>query len=108
MLFSYNILPPVAVAEAREKIMVNRWALLSEFYIHPLSQDALENYFTKIPLKKKKLLLTNGMKQYRVSQIAALMELCEEEIAPNVRNCFGERWPALAFIHPENANVIDA
>ena len=50
ILIAYDIQPPVAVAEAPpEGIMINRWALLSEFYIHPVSRDALETYFTKIP-----------------------------------------------------------
>jgi hypothetical protein len=48
------------------------------------------------------------MKQHRMSQVAGLMKLCMEEVAPNVRNCFGARWPALMHIHPEKGGFTDA
>jgi hypothetical protein len=43
-----------------------------------------------------------------MSQIAALMKLCMEEVAPNVMNCFGARWPALVHIHPDKGGFTDA
>ena len=108
LLISYDASPiSAAVDVPSEGVMVNRWALLSEFYIHPISREALENYFTKIPQQGKNLLLTDGMKGYRLSQLAALLKICTEEVAPNVRNCFGGRWPALIHIHPEKGSFID-
>lgn len=109
LLFSYDVQPAAVTTDVPpEGITVNRWALLAEFYIHPASRDAHEDYFTKIPPAGKNQLLTDGMKQHRMSQVAALMKLCIEEVAPNVRNCFGARWPALINIHPEKGGFADA
>ena len=108
ILISYDATPiPGVVDVPSEGVMVSRWALSSEFYIHPVSREALENYCTKIPQQGKNLLLTDGMKGYRLSQLAALLKICTEEVAPNVRNCFGGRWPALIHIHPEKGSFID-
>jgi hypothetical protein len=63
LLFSYDVLPAaVATDVPPEGTTVNRWTLLAEFYVHPASRDALETYFTKIPLEGKNQLLTDGMK----------------------------------------------
>ena len=35
------------------------------------------------------------------------MKTCVEEVAPSVSNLFGERWPALASIHPEKSIFAD-
>ena len=95
------------IPEALEGVMVNRWALMSEFYVHPLSREALEGYCSKIPSDGKNHLLTDGMKAHRLNQMTELMRLCVEDIAPNVSNCFGERWPALSSIHPEKGTFND-
>lgn len=109
LTISYNVAPCAITTDVPpEGITVNRWALLAEFYIHPASRDALETYFTKIPPKGKNQLMADGVKQHRMSQIAALMKLCMEEVAPNVRNCFGARWPALVHIHPDKGGFTDA
>ena len=76
---------------------------MAEFMIHPSALDALENYHRKIPQDGKNLLLTDGMKAHRRSQVAGLMKICVEDVAPNVTNLFGDKWPALANIHPENS-----
>lgn len=108
ILISYDVLPTAVATEVpQEGITVNRWALLSEFYVHPASRDALQTCFTKIPPEGKNQLLTDGMKQHRMSQIGALMKLCMEEVAPNVRNCYGTRWRALLHLHPEKGAFID-
>ena len=109
LTISYNVAPCAITTDVPpEGITVNRWALLAEFYIHPASRDALETYFTKIPPKGKNQLMVDGVKQHRMSQIAALMKLCMEEVAPNVRNCFGARWPALVHIYPDKGGFTDA
>ena len=93
---SYDITPVIATAtEATEGVVVNRWALMAEFLEHPSVLDALEAYH------KRNLLLTDGMKAHRRSQIAGLMKICLEDVAPNVSNLFAEKWPALSSIHPE-------
>jgi hypothetical protein len=33
-----------AVPEISEGVVVNRWALMAEFYVHPLSRESLESY----------------------------------------------------------------
>lgn len=109
ILMSYDIAPiAVAVAEVTEGVVVNRWALMAEFLVHPSALDALEAYHKKIPQEGKNLLLTDGMKNHRRAQIAELMRICEEEVAPQVSNLFGEKWPALLNIHPENGKFSDA
>ena len=109
ILISYDIAPiAVAVAEVTEGVVVNRWALMAEFLVHPSALDALEAYHKKIPQEGKNLLLTDGMKNHRRAQIAELMRICEEEVAPQVSNLFGEKWPALLNIHPENGKFSDA
>jgi hypothetical protein len=109
LLISYNVAPSAATTDTPpEGITVNRWALLSEFYVNPASRDALETYFTKIPPEGKNQLLTDGMKHHRMSQVAGLIKLCMEEVAPNVRNCFCARWPVLMHIHPEKGGFTDA
>lgn len=47
------------------------------------------------------------MKAFRQSQLTELMKTCVEDVAPNVSNCFGERWPALLNIHPEKGSFSD-
>jgi hypothetical protein len=79
---------------------VNRWALMAEFYIHPVSREGLESYSNKIPQEGKNQLLTDGMKQHRQGQITDLMRTCIEEVKPLVNNCFGERWGGLAIPRP--------
>lgn len=93
--------------EATEGVVVNRWALMAEFLVHPSALDALEAYHKKIPQEGKNLLLTDGMKAHRRSQIAGLMKICLEDVAPNVSNLFGEKWPALSSIHPEKGTFGD-
>ena len=105
ILSSYVTAP--VIPEAQEGVMVNRWALMSEFYISPLSREALESYCSKIPSDGKNHLLTDGMKSHRLNQMTELMRLCVEEIAPNVSNLFGDRWPALSGIHPEKGSFND-
>ena len=108
ILFSYDVFPTaVHVSEPTEGVMVNRWALMAEFMIHPSALDALENYHRKIPQDGKNLLLTDGMKAHRRSQVAGLMKICVEDVAPNVTNLFGDKWPALANIHPEKGTFTD-
>ena len=109
ILISYDIVPiTVAVAEVTEGVVVNRWALMAEFLVHPSALDALEAYHKKIPQEGKNLLLTDGMKNHRRTQMAELMRICEEDVAPQVSNLFGEKWPALQNIHPENGKFTDA
>ena len=101
ILFSYDITPIIVnVAEVGESVVVNRWALMAEYMVHPAAREGLEAYHKKIPQEGKNLILTDGMKVHRLSQVAALMKTCVEEVAPSVSNLFGERWPALANIHP--------
>ena len=108
ILFSYDVFPTaVHVSEPTEGVMVNRWALMAEFMIHPSALDALENYHRKIPQDGKNLLLTDGMKAHRRSQVAGLIKICVEDVAPNVTNLFGDKWPALANIHPEKGTFTD-
>lgn len=109
ILISYDIVPiAVAVPEAPEGVVVNRWALMAEFLVHPSALDALEAYHKKIPQEGKNLLLTDGMKNHRRTQVAELLRICEEDVAPHVSNLFGAKWPALSNIHPENGKFIDA
>ena len=75
--------------------------------VHPAAREGLEAYHKKIPQEGKNLLLTDGMKAHRLSQVAALMKTCLEEVAPSVSNLFCERWPALANIHPEKGVFAD-
>ena len=109
ILISYDIVPiTVAVTEVTEGVVVNRWALMAEFLVHPSALDALEAHHNKIPQEGKNLLLTDGMKNHRRTQMAELMRICEEDVAPHVSNLFGEKWPALLNIHPENGKFSDA
>jgi hypothetical protein len=96
-----------AVPEISEGVVVNRWALMAEFYVHPLSRESLESYTSKIPQEGKNHLLTDGMKTHRQGQIADLMRICLDEVKPLVSNCFGERWPALLNIHPDRGSFSD-
>ena len=107
ILTSYVTATTSAVPEVSEGVVVNRWALMAEFYIHPVSREGLENYSNKIPQEGKNHLLTDGMKQHRQGQITDLMRTCIEEVKPLVNNCFGERWPALLNIHPEKGTFTD-
>lgn len=108
ILVSYDITPIIASAtEATEGVVVNRWALMAEFLIHPSALDALEASHTKIPQEGKNLLLTDGMKAHRRNQIAGLMKICLEDVAPNVSHLFGEKWPALSSIRPEKGTFGD-
>ena len=108
ILFSYDVLPVVAnVAEVGESVFANRWAFMAEYMVHPAAREGLEAYHKKIPQEGKNLLLTDGMKAHRLSQVAALMKTCVEEVAPSVSNLFGEKWPALASIHPEKGSFAD-
>ena len=108
ILISYDVLPTaVHISEPTEGVMVNRWALMAEFMIHPSALDALEDYHKKIPQEGKNLLLTDGMKAHRKSQVAGLMKICLEDVAPNVSNLFGDKWPALANIRPEKGTFTD-
>ena len=94
----------VAVTDAdhEEGVLVNRWALMVEFYVHPSTREELTKYFTKLTSDERLGVLTDGIKNHRKTVITELMRICMEEVAPNVRNCFGEEWPAIASIHPEN------
>ena len=108
ILVSYDITPIIASAtEATVGVVVNRWDLMAEFLIDTSALDALEAYHTKIPQKGKNLLFTDGMKAHRRSQIAGLMKICLEDVAPNVSNLFGEKWPALSSIRPEKGTFGD-
>ena len=80
---------------------------MSEFYIHPCSRESLEAYCSKIPSDGKNHILTDGMKAHRLAQITELMRICVEDVAPNVSNCFGDRWPALANIRAEKGTFAD-
>ena len=106
ILISY-VVSPVIVPEITEGVVVNRWALMAEFYVHPLSREGLESYSQKIPSDGKNHILTDGMKSHRLSQLTELMRTCVEDIAPCISNCFGERWPALLNIHPEKGTFND-
>ena len=83
-------------------VVVNRWALMIEFYVHPSSRDELTRYFTKLTSDERPAVLTDGIANYKEKLVTELMRICMEEVAPNVRNCFVESWPALSSIHPEN------
>ena len=109
ILVSYDVLlTAVHVSEPTEGVMVNRWALMAEFKVHPSALDALEDYHKKIPQEDKTLLLTDGMKAHRKSQVAASMKFCLEDVAPNISNLFGDiMWPALANIRPEKGTFTD-
>ena len=66
VLISYDIATiAVAVAEVTEGVVVNRWALMAEFLVHPSAHDALEVYHRKIPQEGQNLLLTDGIKNHR-------------------------------------------
>ena len=81
---------------------MNRWALMIEFYVHPSSRDELTRYFTKLTSDERPAVLTDGIANYKKDLVTKLVRICMEEVAPNVRNCFVENWPALSSIHPEN------
>ena len=85
-------------------VVVNRWALMIEFYVHPSSRDELTRYFTKLTTDERPAILTDGITNYKRNLVTELMRICMEEVAPNVRNCFIEEWPALSSIHPENGS----
>ena len=80
---------------------------MAEYMAHPAARKGLETYHKKIPQEGKNLLLTDRMKAHRLSQVAALMKTCVEEVAPSLSNLFGERWPALANIHLEKGVFAD-
>jgi hypothetical protein len=68
LLLSFDAAPvSVAVEIPAEGVMVSRWALMAEFYIHPTYQEALENYFIKIPQEGKNQNLTDGVNGHRTS-----------------------------------------
>lgn len=108
ILLSYDVIPAVVnVVDNTEGIVVNRWALMAEFLVHPDALSALEAFHQKIPQVGKNVLLTDGMKAHRKSQMAGLMKICMDDVAPNVSNLFGDVWPALANIHPEKGTFSD-
>ena len=88
--------------ESEGGVVVNRWALMIEFYVHPSSRDELTRYFTKLTSDERPAVLTDGIANYKKNLATELTRICIEEVAPNVRNCFVENWPALSSIHPEN------
>ena len=88
--------------ESEGGVVVNRWALMIEFYVHPSSRDELTRYFTKLTSDERPAVLTDGIANYKKNLATELTRICMEEVAPNVRNCFVENWPALSSIHPEN------
>ena len=94
----------VAVNESENEggILVNRWALMIEFYVHPSSREELTKYFTKLSSDERPGVLTDGIKNHKRTAITELLRICMEEVAPNVRNCFGNEWQSLSSIHPEN------
>jgi hypothetical protein len=66
LLFSYEAAPvSVGVEIPADGVIVNRWALMAEFYIQPTSREALGNYFIKIPQEGKNQISTDGMKGHR-------------------------------------------
>jgi hypothetical protein len=83
-------------------VLVNRWALMIEFYVHPSARDELTNYFTKLSSDERPGVLTDGIKNHKKTAVTELLRICMEEVAPNVRNCFVSDWPSLSSIHPEN------
>ena len=83
-------------------VLVNRWALMVEFYVHPSAREELTNYFTKISSDERPGVLTDGIKNHKRTAVTELMRICMEEVAPNVRNCFVNDWQSLSSIHPEN------
>ena len=88
--------------ESEGGVVVNRWALMIEFYVHPSSRDELTRYFTKLTSDERPAVLTDGIANYKKNLATELTRICMEEVAPNARNCFVENWPALSSIHPEN------
>ena len=95
---------PVSISDSDSEggIIVNRFALMCEFYVHPESREELTRYFTKLTADERPAVLTDGIANHKKTAVTELMRICMEEVAPSVRNCFGEEWPALAAIHPEN------
>lgn len=89
-------------SESEGGVVVNRWALMVEFYVHPSSREELTKYFTKLSAEERPAVLTEGISNHKRTIVAELMRICLEEVAPNVRNCFASEWPALSSVHPEN------
>ena len=89
-------------SESEGGVVVNRWALMVEFYVHPSSREELTKYFTKLSAEERPAVLTEGISNHRRTIVAELMRICLEEVAPNVPNCFASKWPALSSVHPEN------
>ena len=83
-------------------VLVNRWALMVEFYVHPSAREELTNYFTKLSSDERPGVLTDGIKNHKRTAVTELMRICMDEVAPNVRNCFVNDWQSLSSIHPEN------
>lgn len=77
---------------------------MAEFYVHPSSRDELTRYFTKLSSDERPGVLMDGIKNHKRVAVTELLRICMEDVAPTVRNCFGEEWPALATIHPENGS----
>lgn len=95
---------PAAIRDSDSEggIVVNRWALMCESDVHSSSCEELTKYFTKLTADERPGVLTDGIGNYKKTAVAELMRICMEEVAPNVRNCFIEEWPALSTIHHEN------
>ena len=43
-----DIISPINDSDAEGGVIVNRWALMAEFYVHPSSRDELTRFFTKL------------------------------------------------------------
>ena len=104
VLNNHDIVPPINDSDSEGGVIVNRWALMAEFYVHPSSRDELTRYFTKLSSDERPGVLTDGIKNHKRVAVTELLRICMEDVAPTVRNCFGEEWPALATIHPENGS----
>lgn len=94
---------PIAnTTENEGGVVINRWALLLEFYVDPASREELTRYFTKLSPEIRPATLTDGIANHKRAILNELYRICTEVVAPAVRNSFAESWPALAGIHPEN------
>lgn len=94
--------PCANVPDNEGNVVINRWALLLEFYVDPAAREQLTRYFTKLSPEERPATLTDGIANHKKAIVNELYRICMEEVAPNVRNSFCETWPALIGIHPEN------